>query len=122
MKTLVKKWIVWISAGMPILAASHSFAYAADVGIQNPLDKSFSSIPLFIAGALKVLVLVSLPIISLFIVYSGFLFVFARGSETALTEAKRNFFYVIVGAILILGAWVIATLIGGTVAQLTSGS
>ena len=103
------------------LFASVSIAYAATSGgIESPLRPEFSSIPKFIEGALKVLVMVALPIISLFIVYSGFMFVIARGNESMLTEAKKNFFYVIVGSILILGAWVIATLIGGTAAQLTN--
>lgn len=94
-----------------------SIAHAA-TGLENPLNSNFSSIPTFIAGALKVLVIVALPIITLFIVISGFMFVFARGNEQKLTDAKKNFVYVIIGAILILGAWVIATLIGGTVSQL----
>lgn len=97
-----------------------SFAYA-DTALNNPLNPTFSSIPLFIAGALKVMVMVALPVISLFIVYSGFLFVAAQGNESKLGEAKRNLLYVIIGSILILGAWVIATLIGGTVSQLTTG-
>ena len=59
-------------------------------------------------------------IITLFFVYSGFLFIFAQGNESKLTEAKRNFVYVVIGALLILGAWVIATLIGVTVSQLVS--
>ncbi|OGG56807.1 hypothetical protein A3D71_01005 [Candidatus Kaiserbacteria bacterium RIFCSPHIGHO2_02_FULL_55_20] len=87
-------------------------------GLCNPLNSSFSSIPAFIAGALKVLVIVALPIIALFIVISGFMFVFALGNEGKLTKAKENFVYVIIGALLILGAWVIATLIGGTVTQI----
>lgn len=97
-----------------------SLASAAPGELNSPLNPSISSIPAFISTALKVLVMVALPIISLFIVYSGFMFVIARGNEGMLTEAKKNFFYVIVGSILILGAWVIATLIGGTVAQLTT--
>jgi len=44
--------------------------------------------------------------------------VLARGNSSKLDEAKKNFVYVIIGALLILGAWVIATLIGGTVTQL----
>lgn len=87
--------------------------------LQNPLNPQFSSIPNFIAGALKVLVMVALPIISLFIVYSGFLFIKAQGNTENLARAKQNFLYVILGSVLILGAWVIATLIGGTVSQLT---
>lgn len=90
----------------------------AQGGLQNPLNSNFSTIPAFIAGALKVLVMVALPIITLFLVVAGFMFVFARGNSSKLEEAKKNFVYVIIGALLILGAWVIATLIGGTVTQL----
>jgi hypothetical protein len=84
--------------------------------LQNPL--AFGSIPAFIAGALKVLVMVALPIISLFIVYAGFQFVMAQGNPGELTKARQNFIYVVLGALLILGAWSIAVLLGGTVSQL----
>ena len=100
-----------------------TFAFTAVVSAQtrafvdNPL--SVDSIQGFIAKALQVMVMVALPIISLFIVYAGYMFVSARGNESKLSEAKNNFYYVIIGAILILGAWVIATLIGGTISQLT---
>ncbi len=90
----------------------------AQGGLENPLNPQFSSVPAFIAGALKVLVIVALPIITLFIVLAGFMFVFARGNEQKISEARKNFVYVIIGALLILGAWLIATLIGGTVTQL----
>ena len=112
---LISSIVLYIAAvGMPLLVR------AADCGqgLCNPLNSNFSTIPAFIAGALKVLVIVALPIITLFIVIAGFMFVFARGNETKITKARDNFVYVIIGALLILGAWVIATLIGGTVTQL----
>ena len=87
-------------------------------GLENPLNSDLSTVPSFIAGALKVLVIVALPIITLFIVISGFMFVFARGDPAKLSKARENFVYVIIGALLILGAWLIATLIGWTVTQL----
>lgn len=94
-------------------------ACAAPAGsLQNPL--TFCDIPTFIATALKVLVIVALPIITLFIVVAGFMFVFARGKPEGLKKARENFVYVIIGSILILGAWVIATLIGGTISQLVA--
>ena len=102
-----------LTVGVCAYVASTAAAYAQ---LENPLK--VSSIAEFIATALKVLVVVALPIITLFIVISGFMFVLARGNESKLTEAKKNFVYVIIGALLILGAWVIATLIGGTVSQL----
>jgi hypothetical protein len=61
------------------------------------------------------------PVITVFIVYAGFLFVSARGNTETIKKAKENFMYVILGAALILGAWVLATLIGGTVSQLLGG-
>lgn len=106
-------------------AAATAFAQDCTNGgancLGNPLNPSFSSIPNFIAGALRVMVELALPVLTLMIVYSGFLFVFARGNQEALSKAKSNLLYVIIGAILILGAWVIATLISGTVMQLTNG-
>lgn len=111
-----------IAAATAFFFSTVSFAFAQSSGqLLNPLSSEFSSIPGFIAGFLRVVVMVALPIISLFIVYSGFLFVKAQGNEEQLATAKRNFLYVVVGAILILGAWVIATLIGGTVTQLVNG-
>jgi len=92
--------------------------YAAE-GIQSPLKPEVSSIPGFIEAALKALVMIALPILTLFIVYSGFKFISAQGNSSKLEEAKKNFMYVIIGSLLILGAWVVATLVGGTVNQLT---
>ena len=93
-------------------------AVFAQTSLENPLNQEFSTIPAFIAGALKVLVMVALPIITLFVVVAGFMYIKAQGKSEALKEANRNFVYVLIGAMLILGAWVIATLIGGTVTQL----
>lgn len=108
-----------VTAGSFLASALMFVAVAyAEGGLENPLNRNFSTIPAFIAGALKVLVIVALPIITLFLVVAGFMFVFARGNSSKLDEAKKNFVYVIIGALLILGAWVIATLIGGTVTQL----
>jgi hypothetical protein len=95
-----------------------AIAFAQQSTLQNPLNPQYSSIQAFIAGALKILVIVALPIIVLFIVVAGFMFVFARGNESKISEARKNFVYVIIGALLILGAWMIANLIGGTVTQL----
>lgn len=113
MKTLAR---IAKTTAAALLAAfsTASIAYAA---FDNPLGPQASDIPSFISTALKALVVIALPIITLFIVISGFMFVAARGNEGKLAKAKENFVYVIIGACLILGAWVLATLIGGTVSQ-----
>lgn len=93
--------------------------YGADqYSLQSPLKDSINSIPAFISEVLKAIVTVGLPIITLFIVISGFMFLFAQGNSSKIEEAKKNFMWVIVGTLLILGAWVLVTLISGTVTQL----
>lgn len=99
--------------------AAGQVAHAAETELKNPL--SVGTISDFVALALKVMVMVALPIIAFFIVYSGFLFVSAQGKDEQLSKAKTNLLYVIIGSMLILGAWVIATLIGGTVTQVLRG-
>ncbi|MBI5003638.1 hypothetical protein HZC00_00915 [Candidatus Kaiserbacteria bacterium] len=116
----MQKNLRYIANMLPLLVLlTASYVHAQGAGYLNqPLNSSFSTIPAFIAGFLKALVMIALPIISLFIVYTGFLFVKARGKPTELATAKRAFFYVMIGAVLILAAWLIANLIGNTVSQL----
>jgi len=97
---------------------SAPYAYADD---KFPNPTSFPDVQSFIAGFLKAVVILSLPVIALFIVIAGFKFLSARGKPTALGEARDNFKYVIYGAILILGAWALAVLIWGTVNPLING-
>ena len=92
-------------------------ADAAVTGIQNPLNASFSSIPTFISGFLQVMVKIGLPVVAIFILIAGFKFAAAGGNPDKIEKAKENLVYVFIGATLILGAWVISTLIGNTVTQ-----
>ena len=90
----------------------------AQARLENPLNPAYSNISGFVEGVLRAVVMIALPIVTFFIVYAGFLYVSARGNATQLEKAHKNLLYVIIGAILILGAWVLATLIGGTVTQI----
>lgn len=85
--------------------------------IQNPLGQDFDIIEFF-QKLFANLVKIAIPILVLFMVYSGFKFVEAQGNEEKLKKAKQNFLYVIIGAVLILGAWTIATALRGTVEEL----
>ena len=105
--------LLWASA-LPVLAQTGGAGGSAK--LENPLK--FSSLEKFIEGVLQAIVMIALPIIVAFMVYAGFKFILARVNPSGITEAKKNFTYVIIGTILILGAWVLATLIGGTVTQL----
>ena len=54
-----------------------------------------------------------------FIIFAGFTFVTAQGSETKIKTAKNSLLFGIIGAAIILGAWAIANAIQGTINQLT---
>ncbi len=117
-------YVVFVGSVLIMLAAVPAFAQNTSCGagqncLQNPLR--FTSIERFIEGALQAMVMIALPIISVFIIWAGFMFVMARGNQSKLTDAKKNLTYVLIGATLILSAWVLATLIGSTVSQLIRG-
>lgn len=70
--------------------------------IKNPLKAD--SIPALIENIASFAVAIGLPIATIFIVYSGFLFVSAKGNEKKLESAKETFKWSIIGAALIVGA------------------
>lgn len=112
----MKKILSSIAAWLLLPALAFAQSNCTGTCLENPLK--FSSLDRFIEGVLQAIVMIALPIIVAFIVYAGFKYIFARGNAGAIGEAHKNFTYVIIGTILILGAWVLATLIGGTVSQL----
>lgn len=116
--------IVFASACVFSFLALAIQANAVDTAgiLANPLNSAFSTIPNFISGVLRVVVMISLPIITLFFVIVGYKFISAQGNPSKLDEAKRNLLYAVIGALLILGAWVLATLIAGTVTQIVGQS
>lgn len=83
----------------------------------NPLK--FSSFGEFFTGLLHIIVIFAIPIIILMIIYSGFMYVMARGSEEQVTKATRSLTYAVLGGLIILGAELILQVIQGTVSQLT---
>lgn len=82
----------------------------------NPL--AVSSFCGLIKALLNAVMLIGLPVAVLFIVYAGFMFVWARGSDKGLTKAKQNFYYTVIGVGIFLGAWLIATVIQNTMIAL----
>jgi len=93
------------------------FAQAASSGmIENPTG--VNSISEFIQRVLEAMVRLGVVVVALFILIAGYMYISARGNVSKLSEAHENFKYVMYGAVLILGAWVIATIIGGTVTQI----
>jgi hypothetical protein len=89
--------------------------------IANPLGTTGpQDIPSFIQAILNVVLVVGVPIVTLAIIYTGYLFVAAQGNPTKLTEAKKTLLYSLIGAALLLGSFVISSAIKGTVDNIIS--
>lgn len=90
---------------------------AVDLGfkLDNPLSGGIDTLPEFLYEIIHIFLIVGVPIVALAIIYCGFLFVIARGNSEKLTEAKKALGYTLLGAAILLGAFVIANLIQGTV-------
>ena len=90
--------------------------------ICNPLGGSSGtvSIPAFIQTLLMGALKLGIPVVALAIIYSGFLFVAARGNSEKLTKAKDTLLYTVIGAAILLGAWAIAQMISATINGLAS--
>ena len=84
--------------------------------LQNPIG--FNSLRALVVAILDVIVQVAVPLAALFLIYSGYLFVSARGNEEALNKAKSIFMWTIVGIAVLLGAKVLSGIIEGTIEQI----
>lgn len=84
--------------------------------LESPLkSKTFGELINKIAD---VIVAIGIPVAAVFIVYAGFLFVSARGSEEQITKAKTMLYWTIIGTMLVIGAKVIAEALQSTVLSL----
>lgn len=79
----------------------------------NPL--SFPSITDLLVAILNVAIIIALPIVVLFLIYAGFLYVTARGNAEKIQEASRALTYGIIGGIIIIGSVAITAIVKGTV-------
>lgn len=95
-------------------AEANTHSCPGDTQICNPLSSS-SNIQTFIKNLLQGLIKIGLPVVALAIIYSGFLFVSARGNSEKLSKAKDTLLYTLIGAAILLGSWAIAQMISNTV-------
>jgi len=115
--TIVKAWLMVFSLLLPILANADGSGVSVSAKLDPPLG-GVNSLNEFIAKILNVVVDIGTPVAVLFIVFAGFLFVTAQGDVTKVTKAKSAFTWAIVGTAVLLGAWVLAVAIEGTIGNL----
>lgn len=87
-------------------------------GLQNPI--SFCSLGEFLVALLGIATQIATPLIILFIVYIGFRFVqeSAAGNAEKMKDLRGYLVWALVGALIVLGAQVLASAIQATVSDL----
>jgi len=80
----------------------------------NPLGE-IDSVEALLLALLEAFIVIAVPIIVLYIIYSGFLYVSARGNSEQVKKATTSLTYAIIGGVLILGAVALADVLAGIV-------
>lgn len=93
-----------------------TLANGVSFNIPNPLKAS--SFEQLARDVLDAVIQFGIPVLVVMIIYTGFKFVSAQGNESKLTEAKNALLWTFVGSAIVLGAFVILTVIENTVAAL----
>ena len=94
----------------------------SNVQLVNPLGKGASSLPALVAEIMQFVVRIGAIVVVFMLVYTGYKFVMARGNPSKIGEAQESLKWVVIGALILLGAQAIATGIQATVQALSVGS
>lgn len=91
-----------------------------NVQLINPLQGG-GNLESFLNSILAVVIRIGTVVVILMMVYVGYLFVAARGEPGEITKARQALLWTVVGALILLGAQVIAIGIRATVQALSVG-
>lgn len=86
-------------------------------GLTNPLN-NIDSLPKFMEAILDAVIQIGTIILTLAIVYIGFLFVQAQGNEEKIKSARSALMWTVIGGLILLGAKTVGLVIGSTIGAL----
>ena len=81
--------------------------------LKNPL--AFPDITSLLQAILNMVIVISIPIVILFIIYAGFSYVTAQGNPEKLQVANRSLIYGVIGGVIIIGSVAILQIVQNTV-------
>lgn len=89
------------------------------INLPNPLKNGTNNLLDFIKVVVNnVLLPIGGVVATMYIIYSGFLFVTAQGDPKKIETAKAAFTYAVIGTAILLGAWAISEGIAATINQI----
>ncbi len=123
--SIKRSYPLTIALSLAVIAPGLAYAQLGGVGAQSssltdPLNSQ--TICGLIKNLLQAVLIIGIPVSTLFLVWAGFLFVLARGNPAGLKKAQTNLKYVLLGIAVFLGAWTLGQLIAKTVASVAGGS
>lgn len=115
-----KLLLIFYSFMLPVVTFGAGEDGTGSATLENPLKEGFETVPLLIAAILDVIVQIGSMLLVVFVVITGLKFVTAKGNAYKLEEAKQAFLWTMIGAAIVLGAFVISEAVQGTVNQLSN--
>lgn len=111
--TTIKKYyyaILLLVIATPQLTLADSMP--VDLSGANPIAQQ--DIYGLISAVLDFVVKIGAAIVVFFMIYAGFLFVTAQGSDDKISKAKTTFFWTVIGALVLLGAATLSEIVCNT--------
>lgn len=114
--SILAAWL--LSAGSATAQSSATGGTGSEFTFKSPL-KDIGGIDELVKAVIDKIVLpLGLSVAVIFIIYAGFLYVKAQGKPGEIANAHKALAWTLVGTAVLLGAWVLAGLVGGTIEQL----
>ena len=107
--------LLWLS-GVATVEASGGTDPCPPGQLCNPI--TYPNITAFLLAILDVAIQYGALLIVFFIVFAGFKFVTAQGNTEKISDARKMLTWIVVGAFVLLGVYVIRAAICGTINQL----
>jgi hypothetical protein len=76
---------------------------------------AFPSVEALLVAILNVAIIISTPIVVLYIIYAGFMYVTARGDAEQVKQASRALTYGVIGGVIIVGGVAIVQIMSSVV-------
>lgn len=112
MNTVFRRSVTMVQISIAALLPVLSFA-GPPQELNNPLQ--VPTITGLLEGILAIVLVAAIPIVVIMLIYSGFLFVTARGNPQILETARRSLMYGIIGGVVILSGYAIIAIVQGIV-------
>ncbi len=91
-----------------------------ELGLTNPLAGTIDDIPQLFQKIIYIVIKIGIPLVAIAILYSGFLFVTARGRDEQLKTAKNVLLFAVIGGLLLLASWLVAEAIRDALLNINS--